>query len=96
VDRCREKRRLTDMGGRYQPRRSESFINLILSCLLKVTDRYALAKEFELRKFEMQVMKMTDLYQVQEIAIRLFSQTIAQRRVYEQLLRDTNQLPPAG
>ena len=33
-------------------------------------DRYGLAREFELRKFEMQVMNMTDLYQVQEIAIR--------------------------
>ena len=31
----------------------------------------------------MTVMKMTDLYQVQEIAIKLFSQTLAQRRVYE-------------
>ena len=50
-------------------------------------DRYGLAREFELRKFEMQVMKMTDLYQVQEIAIKLFSQTLAQRRVYEDLLR---------
>ena len=45
-------------------------------------DRYGLAREFELRKFEMHVMKMTDLYQVQEIAIKLFSQTMAQRRVY--------------
>ena len=26
-------------------------------------DRYGLAREFELRKFEMHVMKMTDLYQ---------------------------------
>ena len=42
----------------------------------------------------MHVMKMTDLYQVQEIAIRLFSQTLAQRRVYEDLLRDTRGLPP--
>ena len=51
-------------------------------------DRYGLAREFELAKFEMTVMKMTDLYQVQEIAIKLFSQTLAQRRVYEELLRD--------
>ena len=57
-------------------------------------DRYGLAREFELRKFEMQVMKMTDLYQVQEIAIKLFSQALAQRRVYEDLLRDTRGLPP--
>ena len=59
-------------------------------------DRYGLAREFELRKFEMHVMKMTDLYQVQEIAIKLFSQTMAQRRVYEELLRDTRGLPPAS
>ena len=58
-------------------------------------DRYGLAREFELRKFEMHVMKMTDLYQVQEIAIKLFSQTLAQRRVYEDLLRDTRGLPPS-
>ena len=38
-------------------------------------DRYGLAREFELRKFEMHVMKMTDLYQASGIAIRLFSQT---------------------
>ena len=57
-------------------------------------DRYGLAREFELRKFEMTVMKMTDLYQVQEIAIKLFSQTLAQRRVYEDLLKDTRGLPP--
>jgi len=61
-----------------------------------VTDRYGLSREFALRRFEMEVMKMTDLYQVQEIAIRLFSQTLSQRVVYEQLLRDTNRLPPAG
>ena len=52
------------------------------------------SREFELRKFEMHVMKMTDLYQVQEIAIRLFSQTLAQRRVYEELLKDVRGLPP--
>ena len=57
-------------------------------------DRYGLAREFELRKFEMHVMKMTDLYQLQEIAIRLFSQTLSQRKVYESLLRDTGKLPP--
>lgn len=59
-------------------------------------DRYGLAREFELRKFEMHVMKMTDLYQVQEVAIKLFSQTLAQRRVYEELLRDTRGLPPGS
>ena len=57
-------------------------------------DRYGLAREFELRKFEMHIMKMTDLYQLQEIAIRLFSQTLSQRKVYEALLRDTGKLPP--
>ena len=59
-----------------------------------MTDRYGLSREFSLRRFEMEVMKMTDIYQVQEIAIRLFSQTLSQRVVYEQLLRDTNRLPP--
>jgi len=58
-------------------------------------DRYGSAREFELAKFEMTVMQITDLYQVQEIAIKLFSQTLAQRRVYEDLLRDLNRLPPA-
>lgn len=61
-----------------------------------VTDRYGLSREFSLRRFEMEVMKMDNLYQVQEIAIRLFSQTLSQRVVYEQLLRDTNRLPPSS
>ena len=59
-----------------------------------MTDRYALAKEFELRKFEMTVMRMNDLYQVQELCIRLFAQTKAQQRVYESLLKDVGRLPP--
>ena len=46
-------------------------------------DRYGLAREFELAKFEMQIMKCEDLYALQEMCIRLFSQTLAQRRVYE-------------
>lgn len=58
-------------------------------------DRYGLAREFELRKFEMTVMQMTDLYQLQEMCIRLFAQTKAQQRVYESMLRDNGKLPPA-
>jgi hypothetical protein len=58
-------------------------------------DRYGLAREFELAKFEMQIMRTTDLYTLQEIAIRLFSQTLAQRRVYEELLKDVRHLPPS-
>ena len=60
-----------------------------------VTDRYGLAREFELAKFEMAVMKIEDTYQLQELAIRLFSATLAQRRVYEDLLKDTRGLPPS-
>ena len=59
-----------------------------------VTDRYGLAREFELAKFEMAVMKIEDTYQLQELAIRLFSETLAQRRVYESMLRDVRGLPP--
>ena len=59
-----------------------------------MTDRYSLAREFELQKFEMTVMKMDDLYQLQELAIRLFAQTKAQQNVYESLLRDMGRLPP--
>lgn len=59
-------------------------------------DRYGLSREFELRKFEMSVMKITDLYQLQEIAIQLFSQTLAQRKVYESLLKDVGRLPPGA
>ena len=51
-------------------------------------DRFALSREFELQKFEMQVMKTTDLYSLQVLAIKLYSQTISQRVVYERLLRD--------
>ena len=82
------------MDAQYQPRRHKLTITLILSCSFPVTDRYDLAKEFELRKFEMTVMKMDDLYQLQELAIRLFAQTKAQQSVYESLLRDVGRLPP--
>jgi hypothetical protein len=61
-----------------------------------VTDRYALAKEFELRKFEMTVMRMQDIYQLQELCVRLYAQTKAQQQVYESLLRDTRGLPPGN
>ena len=57
-------------------------------------DRFGLAREFELAKFEMQIMKCEDLYALQEMCVKLFSQTLAQRRVYEELLRDTRGLPP--
>ena len=57
-------------------------------------DRYGLAREFELRKFEVQIMKCEDLYALQEMCIRLFSQTLAQRKVYESLLKDVGRLPP--
>ena len=60
-----------------------------------MTDRYTLAREFELQKFEMQIMKCTDLYALQEMCVRLFSQTISQRKVYEAMLRDFGKLPPA-
>ena len=57
-------------------------------------DRYQLAKEFDLRKFEMTVMNMTDMYQLQELCIRLYAQTKSQQRIYESMLRDLNKLPP--
>lgn len=59
-------------------------------------DRYQLAREFELTKFESMVMRCEDLYQLQELCVRLFSQTISQRKVYESLLRDFGKLPPAS
>lgn len=65
-------------------------ITLILSCLVSVSDRYALAKEFELAKFEMTIMKIDDVYTLQETCVRLFAQTLAQRRVYEEMMRDLN------
>ena len=61
-----------------------------------VTDRCGLSREFSLRQFEMQIMKCDDLYKLQETCIKLYSQTINQRAVYEQLLREMNRLPPAA
>ena len=52
-------------------------------------DRFALAREFALQRFEMDVMKCTDLYELQVLAIKLYAQTQAQRRVYEAMLRDS-------
>jgi hypothetical protein len=57
-------------------------------------DRYSLAREFNLQAFEMQIMQCTDLYAVQETCVKLYAQTLMQRKVYEDLLRDLNKLPP--
>jgi len=56
---------------------------------MAMDDRYALSREFELQRFEMEVMKCTDLYDLQVLAIKLYAQTISQRQVYERLLRDS-------
>ena len=52
-------------------------------------DRFSLSREFALQKFEMDVMKCDDLYELQVLAIKLYAQTISQRHVYERLLRDS-------
>ena len=52
-------------------------------------DRFALSREFALQKFEMDVMRCRDLYELQVLAIKLYAQTISQRHVYERLLRDS-------
>ena len=52
-------------------------------------DRYQLAQEFNLQRFEMDVMRCSDLYELQVLAIKLYAQTQAQRKVYEALLRDS-------
>ena len=41
-------------------------------------DRYGLAREFELAKFEMQIMKCEDLY-AGNVCVKLFAQTKAQQ-----------------
>ena len=51
-------------------------------------DRYELSREFEIQRFEMEIMKCQDIYKVQELCVKLFAQTISQRVVYESLLRD--------
>ena len=53
------------------------------------TDRFELSREFALQRFEMDVMKCSDLYELQVLAIKLYAQTISQRHVYERLLRDS-------
>ena len=52
-------------------------------------DRYSLAAEFALQRFEMDVMRCDDLYELQVLAIKLYAQTQAQRRTYEAMLRDS-------
>ena len=52
-------------------------------------DRFSLSREFALQKFEMDVMRCDDLYELQVLAIKLYAQTISQRHVYERLLRDS-------
>ena len=57
-------------------------------------DRYGLAREFEIQKFEMQIMKCSDLSALQTMCVKLFAQTKAQQSVYESMLRDVGKLPP--
>lgn len=52
------------------------------------SDRFQLSREFEIQRFEMEIMKCQDIYKVQELCVKLFAQTISQRVVYESLLRD--------
>ena len=54
-----------------------------------MSDRYQLAREFEIQKFEMEIMRSKDLYAIQELCVKLFAQTIMQRVTYEQLLKET-------
>jgi len=56
---------------------------------MAMDDRFSLAREFALQKFEMDVMRCDDLYELQVLAIKLYAQTISQRHVYERLLRDS-------
>jgi len=56
---------------------------------MAMEDRFALSREFALQKFEMDVMRCSDLYELQVLAIKLYAQTISQRHVYERLLRDS-------
>ena len=49
-------------------------ISLILNRVFSM-DRYGLAREFELQKFEMQIMKCEDLYALQTLCVELFAQT---------------------
>ena len=53
-----------------------------------MSDRYELAREFALQSFEMEVMQMNDLFEVQCIAVKLYAQVLSQRKVYEALLKD--------
>ena len=46
------------------------------------------AQEFSLRRFELEITKIQDLRELQEISIKLFAQTLSQRKVYEAMLRD--------
>ena len=56
---------------------------------MAMEDRFSLSREFALQKFEMDVMKCNDLYELQVLPIKLYAQTISQRHVYERLLRDS-------
>ena len=57
-----------------------------------MTDRYEMSREFSLAAFESRIMKVEDVYELQVTCIKLFAQTIQQRKVYETLLRDVQQL----
>ena len=53
-----------------------------------MSDRYLLSREFNLELFEREVLDCTDVFELQNLAIKLRSQIHSQQLVYERLLRD--------
>ena len=67
---------------------------LILSCLISVTDRYGLMREFTLNQFERTVNHCNDIQALRDLCVTLHSTVHSQRSVYESMLRDFGKLPP--
>jgi hypothetical protein len=51
-------------------------------------DLHNLAREFEEAVFRIEVMKITDLHEAQQLCLQLHHKILAQRRVYFQMMRN--------
>ena len=51
-------------------------------------DPIGLAREFEEAVFRIEVMKITELHEAQQLCLQLHQKILAQRRVYFQMMRN--------
>tara|TARA_B100001063_G_C16749632_1_gene549512 strand:- start:479 stop:658 length:180 start_codon:yes stop_codon:yes gene_type:complete len=53
-----------------------------------LVDRYQLTRSFTLEQFDRTIHRCEDVTALQEMCVRLFSQNMAHRSLYEQMLKE--------